>query len=294
MGSVIAAVRRHERSLVRAQALRLDRLVGWRPGVSWRVRRRVCVQVAAIAPQLASARLAVLVRHRLCFYRLERQVAAAGGDLATTRRLRRGVEAVISGGDSYPEDALLLELAHLRRTLSHHDPGGRMVACYGGSLRDSITAAAQLRAQRDAATAAGRSLTAERYLELAAHTVDYRSFAYALLALAGEELTGPQLQSIDAALWHGAYAVRLASDLSEAGGRRRGPLTDQSVVGLPTAAGQVATPGYVWDATDRHVEAHDAVLATLTGLGAIPAASTLALTRCLTQSIRLHRQFELP
>lgn len=289
MGSVIAAVRRHERPLVRAQAFRLDRQLGWQPGVSWRVRRRVCLQVAAVAPQLASARLAVLVRHRLCSYRLDRQVGAADSDVATVRRLRDGIEAVVAGGRRYPEDPVLLEFAQLRRTLSRYDPAGAVVGWYGASLRDFVTAAEdQLWQEQAAATGAGPALTAERYLELAARTIDYRGYAYALLALVGEELTGAQLHSIDAALWHAAYAVRLATDLHRA--RQLGLGAGRSVVGLPTATGQEATPGYVWDATDCHIEAHDAVLSTLTGLGAIPAASTLALTRCLAQTIRLCRQ----
>lgn len=288
MDSVIAAVRRHERPLVRAQAFRLDRQVGWQPDVSWRLRRRVCLQVAAIAPQLASARLAVLVRHRLWAYRLERGVDAAAGDLAMVRRLREGIEAVAAGGRSHPEDPLLMEFAHLRRTLSRYDPAGTVVAWYGASLRESVAAAEdRLRQEQAAATGATPPLTAERYLELAARTIDYRGYAYALLALVGEELTGPQLHSIDAALWHAAYAVRLATDLDRA--RQLGLDAGRSVVGLLTATGQEATPGYVWDATDRHVEAHDAVLSTLTGLGAIPAGSTLALTRCLAQTIRLYR-----
>lgn len=288
MGSVIAAVRRHERRLVRAQAFRLERLVGWQPDVRWRLRRRVCLQVAAVAPQLASARLAVLVRHRLWSYRLQRRVDVAGRDVAAVRRLRDDLAAVTTGDDGNPADPLLLDLAHLRRALAGYDATGAAVSWYGAALRDSVTGAVdQLGLEREVATGAGPPLTAERYLELAARTVYYRGFGYALLALVGEELTDPQLHSIDAAMWHAAYAVRLATDLHEAD--RSGAAPGRTVVGLPTATGLVATPGYVWDATDRHVEAHDAVLATLTGLGAIPAASTLALGRCLAQIVRLCR-----
>lgn len=284
MGSVMAAVRRHERALVRAQAFRLDRLVGWYPDVSWRLRRRECVEVAAIAPQLASTRLALLVRHRLWSLRLERRVTAAGLDTDAAVRLRDGIAALTTGEGGHPEDPLLLDLARLLRAVSRHDPAGAVVAWYGGSVRDSVAAAIdQLRLELAVTTRASPPPTAERYLELAARTVNYRSFAYALLALLGDELTDPQLHSMDAALWHAAYAVRLATDLHEP----RPP--GRSVIGLRTATGRQATPGYVWDATDCHVEAHDAVLQTLTGLGAIPATSALALTRCLAQVIRLRR-----
>lgn len=273
---------------MRAQAFRLDRQLGWQPGVGWRVRRRMCLQVAAVAPHLASARLAVLVRHRLWSYQLECRVGGAGADPATLRRFRDGIDAVVAGGRRHPDDPLLLEFAHLRRALSRYDRAGAAVRWYGASLRDSVAAAEdQLWLERAAATGAAPALTAERYLELAARTIDYRGYAYALLALVGEELTSPQLHSIDAALWHAAYAVRLATDLDRV--REAGLGADRNVVGLPTATGQEATPGYVWDATDRHVEAHDAVLSTLTGLGAIPEVSSLALTRCLAQTIRLYR-----
>jgi hypothetical protein len=178
MGSVLTVVARHERQLVRAHAHQLHRAASRMPGVSWRLRRRACVQVAAIAPHLVGDRLSLLLRHALWSYWLDNRLDAPGIDLAEAARLRAGVAAVIVGGEVCPTDPLLAELAHIVCGLSRYDPTGHAVAWYGESLREALAAEiSQLRARL--VTGSRPAPTAEQYLVVASQTVNYRSFANA-------------------------------------------------------------------------------------------------------------------
>jgi signal transduction histidine kinase len=291
MVSVVALVPRDERSLVRAQANQLHPVAARVQGVSQRLRRRTCVQIAAIAPHLTSDRLSVLLRHALWSYWMDNRLDSRRIDMATAGRLRDGVAAVTIGDELHSTDPLLAELAHIVRELSRFDQSGDVVKWYGGALRDTLDADLHQRVARLVRADAGRPPTAEHYLATAAETVNYRSFAYALLATGSDPLTGRQLQCIDAALRQASRAVRLANDLrSLARDERAGTL---NILRLRTATGKPVTTGYVWDEVERNVEAHDAALRALASLGVVSHAPTRALTRCLAQSVRLYRSTDL-
>lgn len=291
MGSVIAQVPRPDRSLVRARAHRLQPVAIREPGVTRRLCRRVCVQVAAIAPQLAFEQLSVLMRYTLWSYRLDNRVEAIGFDQAALSRLRDGVAAVVAGGQTDPADPLLADLGRIRGELFRYDRIGDVVARFGEAVRDAVAAEIDQRRLERAVAAGGDPPTAERYLEVAIRNMNYRSFAYVLLALTGEQLTDGQLRCLDVALRHACYAVRLTNDL-------RGAAQDQAcgtlnVLGLRTATGLAVTPGYVWAEAAHQVRAHDTVLLSLTRLGAITELPEQALTRSLAQAVRLYRRTDL-
>jgi signal transduction histidine kinase len=291
MVSVVALVPRDERPLVRAHANQLQPVAARIQGVSQRLRRRTCMQVAAIAPHLTSDRLSVLLRHALWSYWLDNRLDSRRTDLAAAGRLRDGLTAVTIGDETRPTEPLLAELAQIVRELSRYDETGDVMKWYGAALRDTLAADLHQRVARLVRADSGRLPNAEQYLAVAAETVNYRSFAFALLATGGEPLTGRQLQCLDAALQQASRAVRLANDLrSLARDERAGTL---NVLQLRTASGNSVTTSYVWDEVHRSAEAHDAALRALTSTGVVSQAPTGALTRTLAQSIRLYRSTDL-
>src|SRR5690606_15632529 len=129
--------------------------------------------------------------------------------------------------------------------------------------------------------------TAEEYLAVAASTVNYLSFAYALLAVAGARLDRPEAERIEPALRHGAYAVRLGNDLrSVARDRTVGAL---NVLDLRTADGAPVPARWVRREIPRHARAHRHSLARLRGRPAVARA----LTRSLRVSLALYRLADL-
>jgi hypothetical protein len=297
MGSLAALVPGGERALVRAKAARLhltadgdaDPATG--PRSSPRLRRRTCFVVAAIAPHLPHERLSVLVRHALWSFRLDDRIEALarGPDPVTgVARLRDAVAAVAAGAGPADGDPLLADLARTVRELSRYDPTGALPARFAGALRDVLTA--ELRRLRCGWVGAGAATprpTVERYLDLAADTVNYRSFAYALLAVTAPAPAGSRVDRLDPALRHAARAVRLGNDLRSLA-RDRADAT-LNVLDLRTADGAPVTRRLVADEIARYVRAHDRLLATLTGRD--PAAP--ALRRCLRVSVGLYRLTDL-
>jgi hypothetical protein len=291
MGSVSVLVPRLERPAVRAKTHRLVHQLAHQPGGGSRLHRRVCLQVTAIAPDLPVDRLALLVRHAMWSYLIDDRLEA--GDAATQARLRDGVAAVTTGRLTRPSDPLLAELAGTVAMLSRYDGGGELLVWFGEVLRDAVAAdVTQLRLARAVACGTRPLPTVERYLETAARTVNYQSFAYLLLAVSAGGLTGPQLACVNAALWQAAYAVRLGNDLRSAG-RDSTPETSLNILRLRTAAGAPVTERYVRDEIDRRVRAHDSGLRALTGLGVIAEPPARVLIRCLSQSISLYLSTDL-
>lgn len=306
MGSLATLVSRGERPRVRAAADRLHREAGRRcPASPPRLRRRVCFVVAAIAPHLSHDRLAVLARHALWSFRLDDRLDdqldprlddrldprldAPGAGAEPLARLAAAVTEVASGRPAGRGDPLLAELAGTVAALSRYDATGAARARFGDALRDAVTAeVAQARLGRAVAGGAWRPPTAEEYLAIATRTVNYRSFAYALLAVAAPPLAGGLLDRVDPALWHAARAVRLGNDLRSLE-RDRGDPAALNVLELRTAGGSPVTRHHLQAEIDRSLRAHDAALAPLAGAGAVVPA----LRRCLRVSVGSYRRTDL-
>lgn len=291
-GSVLSVVSRADRPQVRATARRLHHQLGVPLDVSPALRRRVTHQVAAIAPDLPVDRLELLARHAICTIRFDDLLDLRARTPDELAGLVDGVTAVILGEHGGSSNPLLATLAGIVGELAGYDRSGRTLGRYVNALQDWIAAEVAM-VQLRQAVAAGRRRppTAEEYLEIAARTVNYRSFAYALLAVTGGSLTAGQLACVDSPLWHAAWAVRLGNDL-------RGVQRDLgepvwNVLWLRTGTGARVTPGYVREEIRRRANAHDDELRALSGLGAVAAATERTLTRCLRQSVRLFLQTDV-
>lgn len=266
------------------------------PDLGPRTRDRVYEVVAAIAPRLAPERLALLVRYALWSVALDDRVDAPPATTgpppatgpATADPLVAGVAALAAGRRPAPADPLLTSLAGILDELSRYDPTGAARARCAQTLRDAVADGVDHRRLGLAVAAGHREPpTAEEYLAVAASTVNYLSFAYALLAVAGARLDRRQVERIEPALRHGAYAVRLGNDLrSVARDRAAGAL---NVLDLRTADGAAVTTRWVRREITRHARAHRYALARLRGRPAVARA----LTRSLRVSLALYQLADL-
>ncbi|MGH3682236.1 MAG: terpene synthase family protein, partial [Natronosporangium sp.] len=132
--------------------------------------------------------------------------------------------------------------------------------------------------------------TAERYLAVAARTVNYHSFGYALLLAGPDPPANATVDRLEPALWDAACAVRLGNDLASV--RRDRAARALNVLDLRVRdGGPVTTRRSVRRRIARHARAHDQHLSSLTTPElAGPARS---LTRCLRVSIGLYRHSDL-
>lgn len=292
MGSLSIVFPAAERIRVRAQAHRLYSLTR-EVSADPRLRRRVCRQVAAIAPQLAAQRLSLLARHALWCYRLDDRLDDPGADPAALTGLRDRVTALVDGSELLPgADPLLVELFGILVELSGYDGEGALRRHFAGAVRDAVVADLDhvLLARAVAAGTCPPPGVAD-YLAVAARTVNYLSFAYALLALVAGSLSATQLAAAEPALWHAAYAVRLGNDLR---GASRLPGEDGlNVLWLGRSGGAAMTCQQVREEIASRVAAHDALLRGLVHAGQLPEVAALALIRCLGQSIQLYRHTDL-
>jgi hypothetical protein len=281
-----------ERPLVRARAARLHRdalRCAW-PGLPpppLGLSRRVSTVVTAIAPDLSHQRLSVLLRYALWTFLLDDRFDRSDADPAALARLARSLVAATIGGPA-GADPLITALSAIRERLSSYDRTGEVVARFGAALREAVTGDLE-HARLARAVAAGRAEppTAEGYLAVAARTVNYRSFAYALLAVAGAAPSGPGLDRLDPPLRHASYAIRLGNDLrSVARDRVRGAL---NVLDLCTARGSPVTERWVGRAIGRRLRAHDRALVADRHL----AGPDRLLTRSLRLSVAVYRAGDL-
>jgi hypothetical protein len=295
MRSLSRLVPDRERAGVRARAERLQLRAGFRdwPGPDRpELSRRVCFAVAAIAPDLGFDRLALLARYAGWSILLDDRLDRPDPDPAALAALRDAVAAVTAGhrppgpGRADPVPELL---AGILRELAGLAGSRAAVRRVGAELRDAVTSGVA-HALLGRAVAAGErpAPTVGQYLPVAVRTVNYRSFGYALLALAGcpaGRPAGPAtVAGVDRALWLGAGAVRLANDLRSVD-RDRAEAT-LNLLCLPTGSGGQVTAGQVWAAIARRRRAHDAVLDQLDRLPG-PAGPTAAPGCLLRRSLRL-------
>ena len=291
MGTLSALVPVAERSLVYASAARLQRDLAWpadHTPLDPMLVRRVCFVVTAIAPRLPPDRLGVLARYALWSILLDDRLDAPGADPAALDRLCRAVAAA-TRGNADTDDPLTATLAGILDEVSRRDPSGAAAGRFGAALRDAVAAGVDHARLARAVVAGATAPTAGGYLAVAARSVNYLSFGYALLAVGRDPPSRVVLDRLDFPLRHAARAVRLANDLrGVARDRAEGTL---NVLDLRTADGRAVTPQLVTRGIARRRRAHDAALRRLTAPHLAGAAR--ALTRSLRLALDLYRLTDL-
>lgn len=258
------------------------------PDLDPKAHDRVSTVVAAIAPRLAPPRLALLVRYALWSLGLDDRIDTRPTSPDTPDDLDQFAESVAAAAAGRPAtDPLLADLTDLLAGLSRYDSTGAARARCEESLLDAVTSGIEHRRLGQAVSAGTCSPpTTQEYLSVAARTVNYLSFAYALLALGDARLTESELDQLGPALRHGAYAVRLGNDLrSLTRDRAAGGL---NVLGLPMPGAPV-TARWVRQEITRRARAHDHALARRCGQPPV----TRALTRSLRVSLALYQLADL-
>lgn len=294
MDMLTALVPPAEQALVSAQARHLVRDAGhatWpdslRPGDA--LCHQVSLVVAAVAPHLPPPRLALLVRHALWSFLLDDRFDKSGVGLDALEQLQREVAAVVAGRPAAAVDPLATELAALRDRLSPYDRSGGLLPRFDAAVGAAVTG--HVRHTRLARAVAGGMATlptAERYLAVAADSVNYRSFAYALLALDAPPY-GAALDRLEPALDQASYAVRLANDLASMA-RDRSEAT-LNVLRLHTANGAPVTRAWTRGALRQRLRHHAEALPRERERDLAVPARTLA--RSLDVTVRLYRLTDL-
>jgi hypothetical protein len=247
--------------------------------------RRVCQVVAESAPETPPPRLAIVVRYALWSVILDDRLDGPGPDRAALSALRGALAEAVTPTRPPPADRFAGELRKIVDELAAHAPQG--AARFGAAVLDTVdTSITHTLLGQAGAAGTAPAPTVEEYLAVAARTINYHSFGYALLAVAAGRLTGPELAVVEEALEPGAAAVRLANDLRSLA-RDRAERT-LNVLELRTAAGAALTRAQVADLTDERMRRHDEVLAAL---GPSPAAAMLV--RSLRRSVGLYRRTDL-
>lgn len=251
--------------------------------------RRISTIVASIAPWLPHERLLLLVRYAVWSIRLDDLIDRRGAGLATLKRLQDAVTSAIEGNANTGEP-LFDDLAMIVKQLSTYDRSGAVLARFGAALREAVaTGIAHSVLGKAVFQGNARPPTKEDYLDVAAGTVNYRSFAYALLAVVAGELPESVLDQVDPALSHAAHAVRLSNDLRSA--ERDQAEQTLNVLTLQDSAGNPVTQRQVRQEIGRCLCAHHDVLSRLTGPDLVVPAYSLA--RSLELSIGLYRLADL-
>lgn len=282
MRAALVLVPPADRGLVRAgaQALCAD-LRQWArmvPGhADDRMVERLSAIVAAVAPRLPPARLALLARYALWAVLLDDRLDAPAADPDRLRDLRDRVRDVLGTGGAPGDDRLCAALADLvaRFRAAGGDPA--LLEAFTAALRDAVRAGVdqavlhqQVRAGRRPPPAVGE------YLVTATRDVNYRSFAYAVTLLTGARPGGAALQAIDRALTPASRAVRLANDLRSV--HRDRAAGRFNVLTLRQDHGAPVHPGAVRRAIHGEVRRHD---------GLLRAAGTAGHVATLTNSLHV-------
>ncbi|HCT77557.1 MAG TPA: hypothetical protein DGG94_05645 [Micromonosporaceae bacterium] len=250
--------------------------------------RRISTVVASIAPWLPHDRLLLLVRYAVWSVQLDDRIDRRGADAATLNRLRNAVTSAIAGNAT--GEPLFDDLAMIVKQLSTYDSSGAVLSRFGTALKEAVsTGIAHAVLGKAVFKGTARPPTKEDYLDVAASTVNYRSFAYALLAVVVGDLPESALDQLDAALSHGAHAVRLSNDLRSADRDQ----TEQTlnVLSLQDSDGNPVTQRQVRQEIGRCLCAHHDVLSRLAGPDLVVPAYSLA--RSLELSIGLYRLADL-
>lgn len=252
---------------------------------------RICFVVTAIAPDLPRPELALLVRYAMWSIMLDDDLDARPVRPADLHRVRDLVTGSLAGVPGPRPEPLARMLDGILSDLATRDRTGATRARLATALQDATGSGIAHALLADAvARGVAPAPSAEGYLVAAARTVNYRSFAYALLIANGAAMDAAGLDRLDPALWHAAYAVRLSNDLASAARDR----TTQTlnVLNLHTHDGRPVRPDQVRQQVARHVRAHHGLLAPWRHHPEL-AGPAQALTRCLRLSVDLYLHSDL-
>jgi Terpene synthase family 2, C-terminal metal binding len=300
MDTLCALIPRTERKLVGSRVARLihdARREAWLPlqSAGRAVCQRIGTVVMAIAPWLPRERLSLLVRYGLWAVTLDDHLDSPAASQAKLDRLRDAVAAATAGIPPARDDAMMLDLTDIAAQLSRYDNSGAAFSRFSASLRDAVNAGVEhAMLARAVSNGTASPPTAGQYLAVAARTVNYHSFAYALLAVVAGGLPSRALDRLDAALWHGARAVRLGNDMRSF--KRDRIEVTLNVLTLRTAEGKPVTRRQVQREIGRHVRAHHDALKALIGMSSDDmnlGRAARSLARSLDLSVGLYRLTDL-
>ncbi|MGY0232999.1 terpene synthase family protein [Longispora urticae] len=258
----------------------------------------LALTVAAIAPGLGVERLELLVRFSLWTFLFDNRMDDPAADVDALRAVEASVgrALAVSGPDRalhgpdvpvrHDGDVLVETLADLVADLREHDRGGVVLPRLSAALRDDAAGslAHALLSRRVAAGAEPRP-TVPEYLEFASRSINYRSFALALLLLLGGR-SADTLDRLGPALGAACRAIRLANDLRSVERHRREGTLNALLLADP--GGAPVTREAVDARVDEQVRVHDGLVGELadTGAGA-------ALVNSLRVSVGMYRLGQL-
>ncbi|MEV6527764.1 hypothetical protein AB0M43_38170 [Longispora sp. NPDC051575] len=257
---------------------------------SARVYQTLPATVAAIAPALDRDRLLLAVEYGLwTIARLDDDLddpAATRPELQSLAARVRGITTGSTRPD--PRDPFGTELASLWGRLQAYDTGG--VARLVGSALYEATLAGIAQAAHSRRVALGDPApTVENYLRVAGPAMNYRSFAWTLVLLAGDVAPAPVLSRWSRAMTSASVAVRLANDLASADrDRSEGRL---NVLDLRDRAGEPMTADRTTRAITHRARRHLAALASTQAEA--PPPTLQILQACLRTSLTLYRVGDL-
>ncbi|WP_412542655.1 hypothetical protein R8Z50_09245 [Longispora sp. K20-0274] len=252
----------------------------------------VPASIAAVAPRLDHAAQLALARYTLwSVHALDDMIDDLDRTPEELAGVVRLVEEITSGRNRpAPGDHFAAELAAFVATVRARDAGGLIADRFVASLTDAVEAGVAI-TTLSARVRAGEVEPPDvgEYVAVAARDLNYKSFAYALLAFVGDDPAPCVLELWDQALSAGAVALRLANDRPSVDrDRAAGRL---NVLDLRTGMGSPVTEAMVDGQIRYHARHHDALLARTCDrtLG----ASVEALSTCLAESLSLYRVGDL-
>ncbi|GIG59193.1 hypothetical protein Lfu02_35650 [Longispora fulva] len=252
----------------------------------------VPASIAAVAPRLDHAAQLWLARYTLwSVHALDDMLDdpdRTPAELADVATLVRTITAGLCPPD--PRDHFAVELSAFVAAVRARDSGGLIADRFVASLRDAVEAGVAI-TTLSARVRAGEAEPPDmgEYVAVAARDLNYKSFAYALLAFVGDDPAPCALDLWDQALSAGAVALRLANDRPSVDrDRAAGRL---NVLDLRTGMGTPVTDALVDAQIRYHARHHDALLART--CDRTLHASVEALRTCLAQSLNLYRVGDL-
>lgn len=237
---------------------------------------RLAEVVAVIAPDLPVHRLTLLARYCLWTFLVDDELDDLTADAAVLTELadRLTTVARTASAGSMPPHVLETMLAELIESLRAAAAAPTLLTRFADALCIAIDTGVQhtlhakeIRQGRAAAP------TVVEYLAVAGHHVNYRSFAYALLMLAGPDPAADLGTRTDMALIAASRAVRIANDLRSVDrDRAAGRL---NIMLLPSSA--AANVGALERQVDRYVRLHDHLLPDVTQAGVLRRSLRVAV-----------------
>ncbi|MEV6522885.1 terpene synthase family protein [Longispora sp. NPDC051575] len=248
----------------------------------------LALTVAAIAPGLGVRRLEILVRFSLWTFMFDDRMDDPAADVDALRAVEASVDQALGVGDRAADggDVLVGTLERLVADLREHDREGVALPRLFDALRDDAAGSlAHALLSRRVAAGAEPLPTVPEYLEFASRSINYRSFALALLLLLGGR-SADTLDRLGPALGSACRAIRLANDLRSVERHRREGTLNALLLADP--GGAPVTREAVDARVDEQVRLHDGLVGELADTGA-----GTALVNSLRISVGMYRLGQL-